>query len=657
MSSLTTSVVATGLALARLPLSVLAFAVGAFFVCRTGLLVFHHNYFANLSLMELIYGYVQGIKFDLSITVIALSPALLLMSLPITALQNPRWLQVLAWLSGVVLLALLGLYMADIAYFGEVNRHLGQELFRLDSDLGAVVEIASTSRLPSTILSLSLIVFFAVLWHRWVVRPVNGRTADLPANWWQRSAIWLVLIIMLTWFGRGLVVVSKPIDVVDAFTESSQEQANLALNGAFVALKAIDDDERKPLSFFSQTEFDRIAQQQPAEPFKYTPDSQAPRNVIVFMLESWSYEYIDGLAGKGYGVTPFMDRLIERSQVWTRFYAAGQRSIQGIQAALTSVPVLESQPALGYGLELNRMSRIAAIARQQNYETVMIQSSNRRSFHMDGIAKSLGFEHYYGKEDFPLRRDYPQPTPRFGWDHETMAFLGGHLSSKTFTEKPFFAFLFTGTTHEPFADPGQEFHNYEHDPSGLGGFLNTLRYSDWSIEQFMNHAQSQPWYENTVFIFTADHVLRASDVELGNQFHIPLVIFTPDGSLTPARKQQVASQYDLLPTLADLLGIASPVYTFGESLLSPATNAAPLPAMVSKGAVTGMIHACGTSVFTEAGLIGKNASNEPGYCQFDEAQERLQWRMQLADKLLRKNQWIPATEISSMGSPPEDGPG
>lgn len=325
--------------------------------------------------------------------------------------------------------------------------------------------------------------------------------------------------------------------------------------------------------------------------------------------------------------------MIPKAQVWDHFYAAGQRSIIGIQAALTSTPALNNFPALGFGLELNRLNKPAEILNQHGYRTLMMQSSNRRSFNMDGIAGILGFTEYYGKEDIPLVREYPQDTPKFGWDYDSLMFLNQKLSDVQHQQKPFFAFLFTGTTHEPFADPGAEFHLYPHDNADQNGFLNTLRYSDWSLQQFMQSATKQDWYNNTIFIFTADHVLKTSSDNLVEQFHIPLIIYTPDGSLTPMRHQELATQYDLLPSMMDLLGLNDPISSFGQSLFQPKSINPPL--MLSRGDAIGVISDSGSAVLNGQQQMVSNSSQA-----LQQQIQQLKWKIIGAEQKLKKNQWI-----------------
>ena len=130
---------------------------------------------------------------------------------------------------------------------------------------------------------------------------------------------------------RGMVLTGKPLGSIDAFNGNGQSQANLALNGTLVTLQALNDRRQAaPLHYLDDATAQRIAAQHP-HPFRYQ-SSQPPsrKNVIILLLESWSYKYIDALASNGYRATPHMDALIAQSQVWTNFYAAGQRSIIGI---------------------------------------------------------------------------------------------------------------------------------------------------------------------------------------------------------------------------------------------------------------------------------------------------------------------------------------
>jgi phosphoglycerol transferase MdoB-like AlkP superfamily enzyme len=621
----------------KLPFKIIAASVAILFVCRLILLASYPDYFSMLSTEEIFVAFAQGIRFDISITVLSQSIILLLLIVPSARLQKRVVLQFLSGISLIIMLVVLAVTLADISYFGEVKRHLGSEITRLQDDFGIIVDIALSSRLLETMASLFCILLVIVGWYFVIISPMKYQNRRLPQRYWSRGALAISAFFVILFLGRGLILQSKPLDIVDAFSQGNQQQANLTLNGAFVALKEGRANAHKRLSYLTATEFQQnpnYKERQAA--FKLTTQPLfKQKNVVFVLLESWSYKYIDGLAGGHYQVTPFMDQLIRKSVVWDRFYAAGQRSILGIQAVLASVPVISTQPILGYGLELNALSRLAAEVDQKGFYTLMVQSSNRRSFHMDGIAKSLGFKEYSGKEDMPILRDYPQEVPRFGWDYETLMHTKSRIDAQYQKGQPFFSFTFTGTTHEPFSDPGAEFHVYPHSDANEEGFLNTLRYSDWSIEQFMTEAAKEPWYQDTVFVFSADHVLRVNSDDLHSQFHIPLIIYTPDGSLPAEHRTDIASQYDLMPSLLELMGVETDVSTFGRSLWRDDTAGS---AVVYKGAVTGLITSSAEVAFTEKETLldDRSGLNEP-------AQEQLastKWRLQYADRLLKNNQWV-----------------
>ena len=316
-------------------------------------------------------------------------------------------------------------------------------------------------------------------------------------------------------------------------------------------------------------------------------------------------------------------------------------SIIGIQASLTSVPALPNREPIGFGLELNNMSRIAELAQKQGYRTLMLQTSNRRSFHIDGVAKAIGFQEYYGKEDVPIIRAYPQDPPPFGWDYDSLMYFGKQISSKP---EPFFAFFFSGTTHEPYARSGKEFDTRPHAETGENGFLNTLQYSDWSVAQFMQYAAQQPWHNNTIYIFMADHTrnepIRSDSVR--EQYHIPLIVYHPQWQ--PEKHSELASQYDILPTLADWLGIQQPVYTFGRSLANRQTRANELPLMLNHGddayilSPNGIAPLAPGSLKTNAASFGEAKTLESNSAWQQDLQYE-QWRIQTADQKLRHNQW------------------
>ena len=139
--------------------------------------------------------------------------------------------------------------------------------------------------------------------------------------------------------------------------------------------------------------------QDPTYPLEQKPaviSSKRNLNLVVIMVESLSSKYIDGLSGESYGITPNLDKLISSSRVYTNFFANGQRCVDGVQSILTGVPPLPGIPDMT-ALTAN-YPRLGNMARANDIRTVFVSSTNRESFSLDLIAKSAGFNEYFGEK-------------------------------------------------------------------------------------------------------------------------------------------------------------------------------------------------------------------------------------------------------------------
>ncbi len=634
--------------LLRTPIGILIFSLTAFAICRLFLYYSYPEYFGALSTQQLLTALIKGIQFD-SATIASSSVLFIaLLTLPFQRIQTQKLRRVCLSFISVIVFLLLIYFLVDISYFGEVKRHIGADFLNITSDIGAITEFAFSSRTTEIFYGLALLSVFAIIWYLFIIKPENTQTIKIPRTAITRLCYWLCAVALMVFSIRGFIPTGRPINIADAFTDNgSMVQANLTLNPAYLSFREAQKRiQHQPLDLISKKDTQTFAQQHPTL-FKWQhPQAvSSNKNIVVILLESWNYRHIDGLNGTSYKVTPFFDSLIPKSQVWDNYYAAGQRSIVGIQATLSSVPALPSFGTIGFGLEIKNFSRIGDIVNHHGYRSIMMQTSKRRSFQMENIAQALGFTEYYGQEDIPILLDYPQSQPLFGWDYEGLQFLADKLITPASHQQPFFAFLFTGSTHEPFPHLPKAFELYPHDFRAESGYLNALRYSDWSLEQFFSRIRNEPWFNNTIFILTADHTLNMPNENKPNEknkeqitlsredFHIPLLIYTPDESLTPKRISHIASQYDLLPTIVDLLGFNQKIYTFGQSLYDSNQNE---QAYVFAGDSLGLITQTQSTFFNEDNLYEQEKKLNK---EDNEALNHLKLKLQYADELLRKNQW------------------
>ncbi len=393
---------------------------------------------------------------------------------------------------------------------------------------------------------------------------------------WSGQFLFLLIIIFFSLTGKPRILQAKILSPIDAFSGGSNEYALLTLNGPFSAFSIWRQQKKMKMENPYYGSGDKKSEEVLYQTLKLPRDKflfdqislgsnnpqQNPQNVFIFILESWSSKYINEKN------TPFFMKLKEEGTYFSNFYPNNHTSILGITALLTSTPYMPPLPILGKGLELSKVYPLGQIFAQEGYHTILAQSSARISFRMDSIAEALGFQDYFGKEDFP--RIHQQDSTFYGWDYEGQSFLVDYLSE----QKPFFSVFFTGTTHVPYMIPEEKFAIYPHDKRKINGFYNTLSYADWSLQQFFERARQKKWFKNTIFVFVADHTLSRS---LGTEHRIPLLIWrAADEGKKGKLVKRLGSQVDVLATLFDYADWKLPLSGIGQSLLKENSSRAPL---------------------------------------------------------------------------------
>ena len=143
-------------------------------------------------------------------------------------------------------------------------------------------------------------------------------------------------------------------------------------------------------------------------------------------------------------------------------------------------------------------------------------------------------------------------------------------------------------------------------------------------------------FDNTIFIFLADHTSGAKTDSLYDKFRIPMVMYAP--KILPAvRRNITVSQLDLAPTIYALTGINVPYTAFGRNIFDNSREDERF-AFVSEGVNIGLITPKGAVRHSGKQLLGV----EPVQEDFDAsaAGEKLQALDKAAYTLLKENRWF-----------------
>lgn len=142
------------------------------------------------------------------------------------------------------------------------------------------------------------------------------------------------------------------------------------------------------------------------------------------------------------------------------------------------------------------------------------------------------------------------------------------MDVRTKSGQPVFAHVMTTSNHRPFTYPEGKIDI----PSGSGRD-GAVKYSDYAIGVLIAEAKKRAWFDNTIFVFIADHTSIArnrADLPL-ERYHIPWTIYAPK-LISPRTIDWVASQIDVAPTLLGLINLPYTSQFFGRDVLRDGPN-------------------------------------------------------------------------------------
>ena len=289
------------------------------------------------------------------------------------------------------------------------------------------------------------------------------------------------------------------------------------------------------------------------------------KNVVVLIVESFAKEYI-GAYNDYAGDTPFLDSLIGQSLTFRYSYANGRKSIDGMPSILSGIPMFV-EPFFVTSYSLNNVSGIAGELSKAGYTTAFFHGADNGSMGFQAFARTTGFQHYYGRTEYEAA--HTDGTSDFDgtwaiWDEEFMQYYADQMSAM---QQPFMTALFTATSHHPFVVP-ERYRETLHQP---GHPIHTcVRYTDQALRRFFAKARTMPWYNNTLFVITADHTnineQPAYNTALGT-YSVPIIFYDPSADMPKGMSDIVAQQTDIMPTVLSYLGYGNPYVAFGKDLL------------------------------------------------------------------------------------------
>jgi phosphoglycerol transferase MdoB-like AlkP superfamily enzyme len=308
------------------------------------------------------------------------------------------------------------------------------------------------------------------------------------------------------------------------------------------------------------------------------------RNVIVIQMESLQ-NFLIGLELNGEEVTPVLNGLAKRHFYFPRFYQqVGQGNTSDAEFVVNTSLYIPPNAAAADAYVGKRLPSLPRLLKAAGYETVTFHTNVVEFWNRGELYRALGFDRYYDKTFFG-----EEDKVFFGASDEVLyAKTAGELERIQREGKRFYAHVISMTAHHPFTIPDdkhlmtlpEQLQN-----TMVGHYILAQRYADHALGKFIAELQRRGLWDNSLIVIYGDHVglpkfsLHDGEKELlqtmiGRKYdypdmlNVPLIIAAP-GYTYPVTFRQVGGQVDLLPTIANLLGLSPDgQLVFGQDLLN-----------------------------------------------------------------------------------------
>lgn len=547
------------------------------------------TYFAfrppGMRFADLLPSFLMGVQYDLRWIAIILLPIVVLSMSPrlspFYSARNKKWW---TWYLAVVTFIVFFFFAADLGSFSYNQTRLDAGAMNFVEDPGiSLTMMWQTYPLVWMILGLVL----TVLIFRWMYRKshwrVITRTDGLKIPYRRKYFVIFAVLLGLLVYGRfGMT----PLAWKHCFVFDDSFKSYLALNPlqnffATLKLRKPEFNEQKAREAFPiMAEWMQLPDK---NTFSYrrvvSPGSKALEsrpNVVLVMCESFSM-YKSSMSGNPLNTTPFFDSISRQGIFFERCFTPHFSTARGLFALVTGIP----------DAQLFRFSTRNPLAIRQHTIIDNFEGYDKHYF----LGGSPEFNNFGGLlkniDGLQMHTEGSFKSPKlnvWGISDKDLFLEANEVFKKK--DKPFFAIIQTSDNHRPYMIPetDTDFVRREVPEEELlkYGFesldeFNTFRYSDYCFRKFIEAAQKEQYFHNTLFVFVGDHGVAGNAKEIYpaawttyrlTDEHVPLLFYAPY-ILQPQRRTEVVSQIDVLPTIAGMIQQPYVNTTLGRDLLDP----------------------------------------------------------------------------------------
>lgn len=310
------------------------------------------------------------------------------------------------------------------------------------------------------------------------------------------------------------------------------------------------------------------------------------KNLMIIQVESLE-NFVIGQKINGQEITPNLNKLLGNSLYFPDYYEQvynGTSSDADLMTNTSIYPVRRGSTFFRY--PGNTYNSLPKLMQGMGYSTLAVHPDNASYWNWMPALKSIGFQRC-------IDASYFDQSETIGMGISDGSYLRQVEPLVEKQKQPFYMFLVTLTSHAPFNLP-QQYRELKLDPAldktKLGGYFQSMHYTDKQLGIFIDKLQKSGVLNNTVIALYGDHcgihkfyqqevdqIQPSQSWWLDNHHHIPLIIYQKN--LKGKTVSTIGGEIDLMPTISYLMGIDESKYadtTMGRNLLKTNKNFAVL---------------------------------------------------------------------------------
>ncbi|MFA6885183.1 MAG: LTA synthase family protein, partial [Paludibacteraceae bacterium] len=454
----------------------------------------------------------------------------------------------------------------DVVYFRFSGRRTTASVFSEFKNEGNLGKIFEDGILQNWYVPLFVILLIFALYKLYYTPKKKADATSGYLYYLIHTAIFCVFVYFTVIGIRGgFGAFTRPITLSNAnqYVNKSNE-TGIVLNTPFCMYRTLGKRTYKDPQFFKDSKemeslFVPVHHPKPQGKFK-------PLNVVVIIMESFGKEYFGYFNknledGRYKGYTPFLDSLLQESLSFEYSYSNGRKSIDAMPSVLSSIPMYV-EPYILTSYSTNKITSLASLLKQKGYYSAFFHGAPNGSMGFQAYAKAAGFDDYFGKDEYDNDADYDGYWAI--WDEEFFQFYAKKMGE---FKQPFVTSIFSASSHHPFSVPERYNGRF---PKGDMPIHQCIGYSDYALRRFFQAMSKYQWYENTLFVFSADHTNQVSHKEYTTDvgtFSIPIFFYQP-GSKMKGLERSLTQQIDVLPSVLGYLNYDKSYFAFGNDVIT-----------------------------------------------------------------------------------------